>query len=810
MIAMQSHRPLPGEALRRRCDAASLPFETTDELPELAEVIGQPRAVEALELGMGLRRAGFNLFALGPTGVGVHSVVRQSVVRRAEQEPVPGDWVYVHNFGEAHRPRALRLPAGRGSALRDDMDRLIDDLRTAIPAAFETDEYRARVHVVEEEMKERHQRAFEELEQNARANGLGLIRTPVGMGFAPVRDGAVMDPADFAKLPEAEREEITGRIEKLQEALQEIVGQFPQWQREAKARVREITAEFATHAVRHLLDELRSRYAEVAEIVAYLDGVQADVVEHVDLFRRQEVPSIPGLPELVADADHAALRRYAVNLLVDHRASRGAPVVYEPNPTYQNLVGRVEHRQSMGTLVADFTLIKPGALHLANGGYLVLDARKVLGHAYAWDGLKQALRAGEIRIESLGQVFGLFGAVSLEPEHIPLVVKVVLVDEPIVYYLLHAADPEFRELFKIAAEFDDRMPRDPITTLAYAGFVATQVRALGLRPLDRGAVGRVIEEAARAAGDSQRLTTRMHDVKDLLVESDHRAGLRGSAIVGAADVSEAVAAAIRRADRLRDRLLEETERGTILIDSDGSRVGQVNGLSVLQLGDFAFGRPSRITARVRVGSGQVVDIEREVALGGPLHSKGVLILSSFLAARYAQDEPLSLAASLVFEQSYAGVDGDSASAAELCALLSALADVPLRQSLAVTGSVNQHGEIQAIGGVNEKIEGFFDLCRRRGLTGRQGVLIPRSNLPHLMLRDDVVEAAERGEFSVFAAATIDDAVEVLTELPAGAPDAEGVYPEGSLNRRVQDRLRDFAEKRRRFARPGAAEGTVAP
>ncbi len=802
---MSECKPLPVEALSRRCAEEDLPFATTAELADLADAMGQPRAAEALEIGIGIRRPGFNLFAFGPIAAATHEIVRRSIERRAAGEEVPSDWVYVHDFDRPQGPRAIALPAGVGCALREDIDRLIDDLRAAIPAAFETEEYRARAHVIEEELKERQQKAFEELEQRARATGLALIRTPLGMGLAPLAGDEVMDPGDFAKLPAEEREAITARISAMQEELQHAIALFPQWQREAKARMRELNRELAEHAVHHLLEELREKYAPIARIVEHLGRLQEDVVAHVDLFRPREAgpPSMPG--EQPLDGDHAALRRYQVNVLVDHRSSRGAPVVYEPHPTYQNLVGRIEHRQWMGTLTTDFLLVKPGALHHANGGYLLLDARKVLGQPFAWEGLKQALRAREIRIESLGEAIGVVSTVSLEPEHIPLDVKVVLVDEPRVYYLLHLLDPDFRELFKVAADFDDRMPRTPQTTLELARAVATEARGAGLRALERAAVARVVEHGSRCAGDGDHLSLLLHDLADLLAEADFRAAQRGAALIGAADVQAAIDGAIRRSDRLRERLLEETVRGTISVETEGSRIGQVNGLSVLALGDFSFGRPSRITARVRVGNGEVVDIEWEVDLGGPIHSKGVLILSSFLATRYAADEPLSLAASLVFEQSYGGVEGDSASCAELYALLSALAELPIRQDLAVTGSVDQHGEVQAIGGVNEKIEGFFQLCQRRGLTGCQGVLVPRTNRPHLMLRDEVIAAAAGGQFAVYSVGTIDEGIELLTGVPAGVLGADGLYPEATVNRRVADRLKRFAERRRSFARPPAQE-----
>jgi lon-related putative ATP-dependent protease len=493
------------------------------------------------------------------------------------------------------------------------------------------------------------------------------------------------------------------------------------------------------------------------------------------------------------------LRRYEVNVLVDHGESEGAPVIYEDNPTFQNLVGRVEHVAQMGTLLTDFTLIKAGTLHQANGGYLILDARKVLTQPYAWDGLKRTLRSGKIRIESVGQMLSLVSTISLKPEPIPLNVKVAILGEQLLYYLLWQLDPDFRELFKVAADFAGDIDRSEDNQRLYARLIATLGRREQLRPFERTGVARVIEHSARVAGDSEKLSTQVRGLADLLREADYWAGQTGKDAVTAAEVQRAIDARVYRSDRMRERSQEAILRDTVLIDTDGAQVGQVNGLSVISLGDFWFGRPTRITAQVRLGKGKVIDIEREVELGGPIHSKGVLILSGFLGGRYAGERPLSLSASLVFEQSYAGIEGDSASSAELYALLSRISGIPIKQSLAVTGSVNQLGRVQAIGGVNAKVEGFFDVCKARGLTGDQGVLIPTSNVKHLMLRHDVVEAVESGQFHVYAVDTIDQGIEILTAQPAGEPDAAGDYPEGSVNHLVQARLSELIEKRMAFA-----------
>ncbi|MEA3345812.1 MAG: AAA family ATPase [Chloroflexota bacterium] len=802
---MKDIKSLDAEALRWRCDPEQFDFETTEEMEELTEIIGQPRAVEAVQFGLGIKQEGYNIFALGPTGTGKRSLIRQFFERQAASEPVSPDFCYIHNFEEPHKPQALQLPSGMGIELRQDMEDLVKELRTALSAAFESEEYQTRRQVIEEEFAERQQEAFQEIQERAQEQSLAVVRTPAGFVFAPMREGEVLSPQELQELPEEERESLEKKVKELQEKLQEILRQMPSWRREMMERVRELNQEVTDFAVGDLIDEARQKYADFPEVVKYLDAVREDVLENVRDFlpqggNRQEEEGGP----LPSGADNrmrmrpSSLRRYRVNVMVDHSDLEGAPVVYEDNPTYQNLIGRIEHTARMGALMTDFNLIKPGALHRANGGYLMLDARKLLTQSFAWEGLKRALRSGQIRIESPGQMLSLISTVSLEPEPIPLNVKVALLGEPLLYYLLSALDPDFSELFKVAADFDVRMDRDSDSQSLYARLIGSLARKEGLRPFDRGAVARVIEHSARMVRDSEKLSTRMRDVTDLLREADYWADEEGNGVVTSDDVQRAIDAQIYRSDRLRERVQEEIMRGTILIDTEDAKVGQVNGLSVIQLNDFAFGRPTRITARARLGTGDMVDIEREVELGGPIHSKGVLILSGFLRSRYAIHSPLSLSASLVFEQSYGGVEGDSASSAELYALLSAISQVPIKQSLAVTGSVNQHGQVQAIAGVNEKIEGFFDVCKARGLTGEQGVLIPASNVKHLMLRQDVIEAVDEGEFRIYPVETVDQGIEILTDMPAGEQDEEGNYPEETINGLVQAQLIRFAEERAAF------------
>jgi lon-related putative ATP-dependent protease len=795
-------KPLPVPMLYRRCDPAELPFAVCSELEEAPGPIGQERAVEAVQFAIRMRRKGYNLYALGPRGSGRHSLVEQLLRRQAESEPVPPDWCYVNNFTDPQRPRCLQLPPGRAIGLAGAMRRLVEELRAALPAAFERDEYRTRRDLIEHQSKQRGEQEFGALQQRAEAKNITLMRTPTGLALAPKRDGKVLAPEVFEELPAAERERIQQEIEGIQNELEAIMQRVPQWEREHREALRDLNRETAGFAITHLMEELRTDYHDLPGVIEYLNSVEHDVKENVGDFLAPAPPQ-PGtqLPAGLEGAiDDTRFRRYQVNVIVDNGDRHGAPVIYEDNPTHQTLVGRVEHMARFGALVTDFNLLVPGALHRANGGYLILDAPRLLAGNYGWASLKRSLNAGEIRIETLDQLLSLASTILLTPEPIPLNVKVVLLGPSALYYMLTAGDEEFGDLFKIAADFDDRIERSPETTLLYARLICAVSRREKLQPLDRDAVARVIEQAARLAGDADRLSTNVRAFVDLLQEADQFAADAGKEMIGETEVQSAIDAQIRRNDRVYRRMQEEIGRNTIRIEAAGEQIGQVNGLSVVTLGNFSFGNPSRITARVRLGRGEVVDIEREVELGGPLHSKGVLILGGFLGGRFGKSRPLSLSASLVFEQSYGGVDGDSASAAELFALLSALAEAPIKQCFAVTGSVDQRGQIQAIGGVNEKIEGFFDACRALGFSGHQGVIIPASNIKHLMLRRDVVTAAAEGRFAVIPIDTVDQGLELLTGIPAGQPDADGNYPIGTLNQRIAAGLDMFAAKAAELAR----------
>ncbi len=801
-------RPLPPALLYRRCDPADLPFELCSELEEAPGLIGQERAVEALNFAVRIRAKGYNVYALGASGSGRHMLVEDLLRRRAEGEPTPPDWCYVNNFDDPQQPRRLQLPAGRGAGLAGAMKRLVEELRAALPAAFERDESRTRREAIDQQFKQKSEAAFGALQRQAEARNITLMRTPMGLALAPMRDGKVLAPELFNQMPSAEREQIQHEMEAIQTDLEVIMREVPLWEREHRDAAEALNREIAGFAIAHLMEELRRQYADLSEVAAHLDAVERDIKEHYADFLASTAPEgAAAAPSPIAhEIEESRFRRFQLNVIVDNSEQKGAPVIYEDNPTHQTLVGRVEHLARFGALVTDFNLLVAGALHRANGGYLVLDAQKLLQGNYGWASLKRALDSGQIRIETLEQLLSMASTVSLAPEPVPLDVKVVLVGPPTVYYLLAANDEEFGDLFKIAADFEDRIERTSATTLLYARLICAMTTREKLRPLDRDAVARVIEQAARLAGDADKLSATTRAFLDLLHESDQFAVDAGKDVVGVAEVEAAIAAQIRRGDRVYRRLQEEIGRHTIRIETDGERVGQLNGLSVIGLGGLAFGQPSRITAQVRLGRGEVVDIEREVALGGPLHSKGVLILSGFLGGRFGKTRPLSLHASLVFEQSYGGVDGDSASAAELFALLSALAEAPIKQSFAVTGSIDQHGQIQAIGGVNEKIEGFFDSCRMTGFTGRQGVIIPASNVKHLMLRQDVVAAVEAGQFAIYPIDTVDQGIELLTGIPAGEADAAGEYPADTINQRVAMRLDTFAAKAIELARAASGGG----
>ena len=800
-------KSLPAQALYRRCDPGQLTFETTESLEKFSEITGQERAVEAIHFATEVDIDGFNVFVLGPPGSGRHTFVQDVLSEKAAGKAVPSEWCYVYNFDDPRQPKSLRLPPGVSRRLAADIENAIQDAQTAIPAAFESEDFQLQREAIAEEFKERQENAFKAIEQVAGERGISVIQTPTGVAFIPVHDDEVIKSEEFEKLPEEQQKKIHEDINELTSQFQHVMRSAPKHARKMRRKIRQLEHDIASLAVTGPVDELKHKYQHIPEIVEHLERMQADIVDNVGLFlSAQDGPDLPAqVKGMLRSKESSPLRRYAISVLVDRSDSEGAPIIFEDKPSFTELIGKIEHETEFGTLVTNFSLIRSGALHRANGGYLVLDVAKVLSYPLAWEGLKRALKSGELQVRSLGDDIGLVSTVSLEPQPIPLNLKVILIGERIHYYLLDRYDPEFSELFKIAADFEDQIKRSDENVEHRARLLATIIRQEKLRHMDRSGVARLMEESARHAGDSERLSADIRQVTDLLREAHYWAGHNGKEMIGAGEVQQAIDSRNRRASRYRDRMQEEMLRDTLVVETSGSCVGQVNGLAVMQLGGFMFARPQRITATVSLGSGKVVDIEREVELGGPLHSKGVLILSGFLSSYYVTDKPFSMSASLVFEQSYGGVEGDSASAGELCVLASALAKIPIKQSLAVTGSVDQHGRIQAIGGVNEKIEGFFDICNKRGLSGEQGVLIPVANVKHLMLRHDVLKAVEAGKFHVYPVDHIDHCLELLTGLPAGDRDTEGEFPDGSVNQKIRGRLLHFAEKLQAYSGAGLTQ-----
>lgn len=787
--------PLDPSQLYKPCNVEQLTFKSTEELEDIDITVGQQRAVEAVKLGMRMHKSGYNIFAMAPSGTGKLTTIRQLVEHEASRQDIPSEWCYVNNFSQPTKPKVISFMPGQGKIFQHDMAQLIDELSIAIPTAFDGEEYRSRAGEIESESRQREINELSQLREEAANAHILLTETATGYAFSPANENnEIIGPEQFNKFDKDKQHEIQKTIFELQERLAKLLKNFPIWRKETKRKLQALNREVAEQAVNHSIDDLIEKYAKQETVLNYLNDAQKDIIDHVlDFLPRSEKM----LPFLEMAPESNPFKRYYVNLMVDFSGKKSAPVVYEDHPNYNNLVGRIDHQAYMGSLVTDFTMIKPGALHKANGGYLIIDARKLLFQPYAWETLKRTLKAGEIRIESLERTLSLISATSLEPEPIPLDLKLILMGEPLIYYLLSQYDPEFHDLFKIAADFDETVAREE-GDHDYVRLLATIARREKLRPLNQNAVARVIEHSSRMVGDAEKLLTHLRSIKDLLTESDYWAGHNGHEQITNSDVQQAIDHKIHRLDKIKEKLYENIQRGTVLIDTEGKVAGQVNGLSVLQLGEFSFGQPSRITATTRLGNGRLVDIERETKLGGAIHSKGVLILSNFIAARYCRKTPFSLSASLVFEQSYGHVEGDSASLAELCAILSSVAQVPLRQDLAITGSVNQLGQVQPIGGVNEKIEGFFDICAKKGLTGSQGVIIPATNIKHLMLRWDVVHAAQSGHFNIYAVTTVDDAVELLTDMNSGTLNEQGVYQPDSFNGQVDAQLSQFTKIKKEF------------
>jgi len=765
--------------------------------------LGQGRALDALTFGVALHDRGFNIYVAGPPGAGKMTVVRRFLERAAAGRPTPDDWCYVHNFDDAVRPRALQLPAGQGRLLRDGLRNLIAAARREIPRAFESEEYIAGVEAIMGEMNHRRESRMVELGARARSQGFQLQATPMGIALVPVVRNQPLSEDAFAQLPPEVRASLDLSRAALSGDVRAFLKEMRAVERDTRERLEAQDREVALHAVGGLVEDLADDYTNQPEVSAYLDDVREGILADIGLFRANpanghgsgRAAASGGDPMQLIQA--RAFHKYEVNVVVDNGDKVGVPVIVESNPTYPNLIGRIEREAVYGALLTDLTLIRPGALHRANGGYLVARVEDVLRAPLAWGALERSLREGAVAIEEAGEALGLSSTRGLQPDPIPLDVKVLLLGDAASFYLLYSLDPTFQQLFKVRADFESVTPRTPESEAVFAGIMAGCFRPDGLQP-DASALALLVEASSRMADDQQKLAIHFGKLVELIREAEHWAAVGGSTMVRADDVRRAIEQRIYRSALVQERLREMVQRGILLVQPAGSVVGQIHGLAVMQLGDMPFGQPCRITATAGLGHDGVLDIERQAELGGHIHTKGVLILGGYLADRYAQDKPLALTARLVFEQSYQEVEGDSASLAELLVLLSRLAEVPLSQGIAVTGSVNQHGVVQAVGGVNQKIEGFFDICNALGLTGEQGVVLPASNVENLMLREDIVAAVAAGTFHIYAVRTVDEALEIITGEAAGVRSAAGAFPDGSIHRRVDDRLRALAEGLRSF------------
>ncbi len=801
---------LPPEELRLEHDPASFTFDCTDELVPLSEFVGQDRAVRSLQFGLELEKPGYNIFVTGLTGTGkataILEYIQRTVQRRREAGalPLPDDWCYVYNFDEPDRPNALRLPPGVGRKLRDQLEELLSAVRTSVGRAFASEEYERQKREVLEGGQQEAQRIMEKAQKQAEEAGFLLRFSPSGVALVPLVDGKPMNADQFAALEPAERKEIESRQQRATEGVGEVAERLRAVEREASQRLRKLDRQVGETAVAGLFDSVLSQNESYAELVRFLEQLREFTLANIDLFREREGQPNAALA-LVAGPQPDPFLAFRCNVFVDNSPAAGPPIVVEANPIWTNLFGKIERRAQMGAYVSDHTMLKPGAVQRANGGYIILNLVDVLSKPGAWDGLKRVIRTKEVRLEDPLEQYGFLTPQALRPEPIPVDVKLVVTGDPMAYFLLSAYDEEFWEMFKVKADFDVQIARTPENSVAYAGFICSICQREGLRHFDRTAVARVIEQSSRMVGDQEKMSARFGQMRDLLVEADYWAGRDDSAIVEGQHVRRAIDERVHRLNLVEERIRELIARGVIMVDVTGSVTGQVNGLSVMDFGEFSFGRPSRITARTFMGQKGVTSIDRESQLSGHIHDKGVLILSGCLGWRYAQDKPLSLSASVSFEQAYEPVEGDSASLAELCAILSSLADAPLRQDLAITGSINQRGEVQPIGGLNQKIEGFYDVCKAIGFSGEQGVIIPSRNRRNLMLREDVVESVREGKFNIYVVESVDQAVELLTGLPAGERQPDGTYPKGSVNGLVDARLRQMGETLRQFARKGKGE-----
>lgn len=807
MISMNSLKP---EEIFKACDPEIFEFETTEEIPSLEGIVGQERAVRAMDFGLKIKRPGYNIFMAGVTGTGKTSYAHSMISRMARDEPVPDDWCYLYNFKNPDQPLALNLPAGRGKVFVGDMHNLLAELSEEIPNTFQDEGYERQKGVILQEFQEIRSALMEELDGVAKEKGFILKRTSTGFMSVPLKEGKELSEDDFNYLEKPEKEEMEKSSTEIQLKALEIVRRIRNEEINMKKRFKELDHKTALNAIGYHIDELKDKYEDFAKVLNYLDVLRNDILENLSDFKDDEDDKqLPFSWFKIYGRDTAATK-YNVNLIIDNSEAKGAPVVVEPNPTYYNLIGRVEHENRMGMVSTDFTMIKGGSLHKANGGYLILQARDVLLNLQSWEVLKRVLTTKEVRIETIGEQYALLTIATLKPEPIPLEIKVVMIGNPLLYHLLHLHDEDFRKLFKIKADFDISMDRSVENMSKMANFISSHCKREKIRPFDRTGIARMVEYSSRLAEHQEKLSTCFNDIVEIIYEADAWAGFRGCEYIQNEHVAHAIAEKTYRSNKYEKNFFERIGTGQILLDFQGEKVGQVNGLAIIDLGDYNFGRPSRITASVFPGRRGIVNIERESRMSGRIHDKGVLIIGGYLAQKYAQDLPLTLTAGLCFEQSYGGIDGDSASSAELFALLSALGGFPLKQGIAVTGSVNQNGELQPVGGVTRKIEGFFAACQLQGLTGEQGVIIPHQNIENLMLDEEVVAGVREGRFHIYAIKTIDEGLEILTGIPAGQQGEGYRYPKDTANFLIKKKLQEYNEiLTRREKEPEKAEEAAA-
>ena len=787
--------------LYHSCDSTVFSFTTTEELETLEQPIGQENALDAINFASSIEQDGYNLFAMAPSGTGKHSSIMSFLEKKASNESPPKDWCYVNNFKDPRKPIAIDLPSGEAFKFKDDIDELIELLKILLPSVFEGNTYRDEREAINQKYVDQKASIFNHLEEEAKKHNISLNASSKSrITFTPIVDGKILSEEEFKAIPDEKKEEINRRVDAFEIIVRDALHKVSESNRAMQKEFKEHDQKTTYEAVKSSIDEVRQKYDYSEKIIHYLDDLQSDIIHHVRDFLMK--PEETNIPIFLQEYYKPSFTRYKVNLFISsHNGTKAAPVIFEDNPIHQNLIGRIEHLSQVGTLTTDFSMIKPGALHKANGGYLVIDARKLLMQPFSYEALKRVLRSKELRIESLGQQYSLISTITLEPEPIPINVKVILIGERILYYLLHHYDPDFQELFKVNADFEDDIPRNDENIQLYARMIGTIATQHNLLPFTAEAVARIIEQSSREVSHSLKFSTHLSTLSDLLKEGDYWAKKNDHSAVDKSDIEKVLETRIQRLNRIQRKLYEQIDEGTIMINVKGSSVGQINALSFISIGGYQFGLPSRVTARTRIGKGDIINIERKVELSGPIHAKGIMILSAYLGSTYASDLPLSLSASLVFEQSYGVIEGDSASSTELYALLSSLSGLPIKQNIAVTGSVNQFGEIQSIGGINEKIEGFFDICMRKDPESFYGVIIPEANVKHLMLKKELIDAVEKEKFAIYAVKTIDEGISILTGIEAGKTDEKGNYPPESVNGKVIARLQAFSKIAREFNHP---------